>query len=96
MVEKNDEGPLRVELDGADREFLRLFEKRAQKIPWKLQNIHESLEQSMANSEIPLRRMIQLVQAMCLTKPFPMCTATLLRDLGQDRTGKYIDSMLAA
>ena len=65
-----------VELDSVDRDFLRLVAKRARKIPWKLQNIHETLEQSMADSEIPLRRAIALVQAMCLTKPFPMCTAT--------------------
>ncbi|HEY1373994.1 MAG TPA: amidohydrolase family protein [Candidatus Binatia bacterium] len=96
MVEKNEDGPLRVELDSIDREFLRLLEKQVRKIPWKLQNIHETLEQSMADSEIPLRRAIALVQAICLTKPFPMCTATLLRDLGQDRTGKYIESMLSA
>lgn len=96
MVEKNEDGPLPVELDSVDREFLRLLDKRAPKIPWKLQNIHETLEQSMADSEIPLRRAIQLVQALCLKKPFPMCTATLLRDLGQDRTGKYIESTLGA
>src|SRR5258706_5019331 len=96
MVEKNEDAPVFVELDGVDKEFLRLLDRRARKIPWRLQQIHEALHQSLEDSEIPLGRAIRLVQALCLKKPFPQSMATLLRDLGQERTGKFIESMSAA
>jgi dihydroorotase len=96
MVEKNEECPARLQLDAADHEFLRLLNKRLRKIPWGLEKIHEVVHLAVEDSAIELRRAISLVQSLCLKKPFPQSMATLLKDLGQERAGKYIDFLSAA
>jgi dihydroorotase len=96
MVEKNEECPVRFQLDAIDKEFLRLLDNRLRKISWGLEKIHEAVHLAVEDSAIELRRAISLIQGVCLKKPFPQSMATLLKDLGQERTGKYIDFLSAA
>jgi hypothetical protein len=73
-----------------------LLKRRLQRVPWRLERIHETLHWSIEESEIELRRAIRLVQALCLKKPFPQSMAVLLKDLGRERSEKYIDILSAA
>ena len=96
MVEKNEDVPNRIQLDPGDKDFFHLLNKRLQRIPWQLEKIHEILHWSVEESEIELRRAIRLVQALCLKQPFPQSMAILLKDLGRERTKKYIEFLSAA
>jgi dihydroorotase len=96
LVEKNEDAPCRIKLDSGDEDFLKLLKKRLQRIPWRLEKIHDTVHGSIEESEIELRRAIRLVQALCLKKPFPQSMAVLLKDLGRERSEKYIDILSAA
>lgn len=95
MVEKNEDAPPdKLRCDPGGRDFLTRLGRCLKRIPWELERIHEASALAVEDSEIELRRAIQLVQALCLKRPFPQSMSILLSELGRDRCCEYIQHVL--